>query len=235
MKAFNILPKSFGYSKSYNPRVNPNILNSFATAAYRMHSLIQGTLAMMDENGNVQQRVRLHDIFFAPKDMYRPNAFDLFLNGFATEPAQSFDRFFSEELTNHLFQVPGSGFGMDLIALNIQRGRDHGLPGYNAFRRLCGLSPLRSFRDLDEAMGEGEGQAFARVYKHVDDIDLFIGGAHELPLPEALVGPVFACIIGEQKRRGKVGDRFWYENGGQPTSFRPSKLQKFNKKVKKLA
>lgn len=35
MKQFNILPKPFGHIKDYNPRTNPNILNEFATAAYR--------------------------------------------------------------------------------------------------------------------------------------------------------------------------------------------------------
>ena len=132
------------------------------------------------------------------------------------------------KLTNHLFEERGSGFGMDLIALNIQRGRDHGLPGYNSYRRLCGLQPANSFNDLNRFMTAGSAETFSQMYRNVEDIDLFIGGVHEDPLPDALIGPTFACIVAEQFRRTKLGDRFWYENGKLPHSFSKGILSKKN-------
>ena len=53
----------------------------------------------------------------------------------------------------------------------------------------------------------------------MDDVDLFIGGVSERPVEDALVGPVFRCIITDQFARQKAGDRYFYEEGGQTGSF----------------
>ena len=55
------------------------------------------------------------------------------LNGMIFQNAESFDANVVSDVTESLFknvEFPGS----DLIARNIHRGRDHGLPGYNAYR-----------------------------------------------------------------------------------------------------
>ncbi len=55
------------------------------------------------------------------------------------------------------------------------------------------------------------------VFRHPDDIDLFVGVNYEKHLPGAVVGPVSACIIGIQFQHLKYGDRFFYTHQGEFT------------------
>ena len=115
------------------------------------------------------------------------------------------------------------------------------LAGYNAFREACGLRRAYSFDDLASEIPNRKVRArlqrtyryhqccsllfclesiqvqcslyfFLNPHRHVDDIDLFPGGTAERSLPGGLVGPTFACILAEQFRALRKGDRFWYEN-----------------------
>jgi peroxidase len=229
MKKFNILPLSYGFTHDYDPSINPSIINSFATAAYRFHTLIQGIFDLMNNEGRITHKLQLRNLFNNPTSIYRRGAFDEFLNGFTAEPTQTFDKFFTQELTNHLFQEHGHHFGMDLISLNLQRGREHGLPGYNEYRKVCGMRPIESFSELNRVMQPGSAETFSQLYNSVDDIDLFIAGNHEIPLPDGVVGPTFACILSEQTRRSKLGDRFWFENGKLPHSFNEAQIYEIRK------
>lgn len=114
---------------------------------------------------------------------------------------------------------------MDLAAINIQRGRDHGLPSYTAWREPCGLSPINDWNDMISVVGPGSAERIRKAYKHVDDIDLFVGGIAERPVLGGLVGPTFACIIAQQFSNLRKGDRFWYENPEFESSFTPFQLQ----------
>lgn len=109
----------------------------------------------------------------------------------------AYDRHISNAVRNHLFQKLGGPFtGLDLIAVNIQRARDHGvagivepqstlpqtLLGYNAYREVCGMPKAFQFEDLLGVMDESAVKAFKEVYTSVDDIDLFSGMMSEKPL-----------------------------------------------------
>ena len=73
----------------------------------------------------------------------------------STQPASKRDRFVSGEVTNTLFP------GIDLVARNIQRGRDHGLPGYNEFRDYCGMNRICSWNDIPKVYRESDIHSFA--------------------------------------------------------------------------
>ena len=102
------------------------------------------------------------------------------MRGLVSTPMENQDQFLSGEITNHLFEerrIPFSG--LDLAALNIQRGRDHGLPGYNAYRKACGLRSLTDWSQRPTELNEEMWTKIEEVYDHVDDIDVYIGGIAE--------------------------------------------------------
>ena len=62
-----------------------------------------------------------------------------------------------------------------MAALNIQRGRDHGLPGYNLYRAICNLTRADDFNGLRREIAPPVIERLRRTYAHVDDVDLFTG------------------------------------------------------------
>jgi peroxidase len=70
------------------------------------------------------------------------------------------------ELTEHLFEV-AHAVALDLAAINIQRGRDHGIPGYNAWRQFCNLGEAHTFDDLrNEIRSQSLRDSLKELYGH---------------------------------------------------------------------
>ena len=143
------------------------------------------------------------------------------LMGLVTQPAQTMDRFATSEITNLLFPEEGDDFGTDLVARNIQRGRDHGLPSYVAFHDHY----FGSSEDMDcwgkkpSSISQANWDLLKTIYEHPYHIDLFVGGLAEDAVSGGLTGPTFNAIKVKQFKALMDGDRFFFTHKDQPGSF----------------
>lgn len=204
--------------------------NSFAAAAFRQgHTFIQSSVERFNKFHEFVAAEKLRHLFKQPFLIYQPGVLDELTAGMVNQASQCYDPFITEDVSGHLFQAPEGQFGHDLAAINLQRGREQGLPGYNLFREWCGLPRAETFDQLEPYLTNHTAYHYSRLYKHVDDIDLWSGGISERKLPGAAIGPTFACIIARQFSNTRRGDRFWYENPGLPSSFTPEQLGEIRK------
>lgn len=203
-------PDALARYGGYRPDVNPGIANEFATASFRFgHTMVSPQLLRLDRSNDqiAAGHLPLRNAFFRPDEVVS-HGIDSLLRGLAAQPAQRIDVHIIDDLRNFLFGAPGAG-GFDLASLNIQRGRDHGLPPYNEVRRRLGLEAAVDFADVSS---DPDIQArLASVYASVEDIDLWVGGLAEDPVPGALVGETVRTVLADQFERLRDGDSFWYE------------------------
>uniref|UniRef100_A0A4Y0BLU1 Peroxidasin n=1 Tax=Anopheles funestus TaxID=62324 RepID=A0A4Y0BLU1_ANOFN len=214
-----------GEYRGYDSNVNPTVFNEFATAAFRFgHSLINPMLHRLNESYQPipQGHLPLHKAFFAPWRLMYEGGVDPLLRGLYSVPAKlkKPNQNLNTDLTERLFEV-AHAVALDLAAINIQRSRDHALPGYNDYRKLCGMKVASEFDDLkDEISDPAVRQKLKELYGHPSNIDLWVGGILEDQLPGAKMGPLFTCVLVRQFRAMRDGDRFWYEND----VFKPEQL-----------
>jgi len=106
------------------------------------------------------------NVAYANPDLVELIGLGNILAGLAAESQYRNDEQIDDQLRSVLFQIPRPGAArpadcldgetlkdcftsvMDLGAIDIERGRDHGMPLYNDMRRAYGLRPVRSFTEL---------------------------------------------------------------------------------------
>ncbi|XP_065302561.1 salivary peroxidase/catechol oxidase-like [Dermacentor albipictus] len=203
-----------GLRSRYDARRDPSVLVEFATAAFRFGHGMADHYSLVDEHfrGTVYS---LADHYFLVDELHDKGTVDRLIRGLALQRARVPSPALSDAVREHLYRNASSQAGLDLASLNVQRGRDHAIPGYAFWLRRCLGRRVHDFADLYAFMEPRRAQLLAELYERPDDVDLWVGGLMERPAnPDALVGPTFACIIARQFRGLQEGDRFFYSHGG---------------------
>ncbi len=144
---------------AYDATVDASIANIFAAAAFRFgHTEVPDTIIRARKNYGVQnmQPIQLSEAFFNATyifdDSIPDGALDSILRGMTVQQLDLVDQHLTAAITDNLFGDPDvTGDGFDLASLNIQRGRDHGLPSYVVIReQFCGASAINDYTDLHD-------------------------------------------------------------------------------------
>lgn len=195
----------------YNPNVDGSMNTAFTTAAFRIgHTMLNDQLLRVNADGTTYSggNLNLFQSFFNPSIITAPGSLDSILRGFVVQQSNEIDTQAIDGVRNLLF---GGTDGRDLIALNVQRGRDHGLPDYNALRVGFGLPALSAFNQItsDPSLAAALSAAYGG---DINNVDPWIGLFAEDHLPGSSLGATATAIFIDQFVRLRDGDRFFYLN-----------------------
>ncbi|XP_055952635.1 peroxidase-like [Argiope bruennichi] len=224
MTEFDLYVQGGSGGTTYNPYIQLGAWNEFSTSAFRIHSMIATNVGALN--------LKFRDLFSNPGLLWQGYTGDI-MNGVCSVPSEKFDRWYVYDVTDYLFLQPGAQYGSDLPALDVQRGRDHGIAPYVYYVYYCsdGEVDIRSFDDLVDnyIISEQNVELLKNNYASVQDVDLYVGLQLEYHSKGAKVGPTAACIIARQFYHLKFGDRFYFEHVGQAGSFTPAQLLSIKK------
>lgn len=196
----------------YQAQVDPSIYNVFSAAAFRMgHTLINSNLIRMNNEGEElpSGHISLKDAYFNPLAINLAGGVEPYIKGMATQVQQNFDCKIISDLRNFLFGSPQNG-GLDLAAININRGRDRGLPDYNTIREDFGLPRVNSFVEI--CSDPEIVLLLEEIYSNVNNIDPWVGMLAEDHMDGTIFGQLVREILRQQFRNLRDGDRFYFEN-----------------------
>lgn len=184
------------------------VSNEFATAGIRFYqTMMPGEITNPVATG----RYQLDDLFYKPKDLRKKEYFSHLLASVLQQNAMAVDTSYVDDLAQQLFKT--KNVGTDGLALDIQRGRDHGLNPYTKYYNLCNGKPINSWSDLTSLMTPEDIATMQSAYASVHDIDLLVGSLAEIPTSEAAtVGPTLSCIIKDQIANSLSTDHYHHNH-----------------------
>lgn len=181
--------------------------------------MVNNRMTFIRKGGKVTRRL-LSNVFFRP-DWFNIYTIEDCFRGMMKTRAAEVDVQVASQLRNFLFAKTKDATPLDLVSLNIQRGRDHRLPSYVQLRRRFGLPRITKFSQITR--NKSVQKRLKRAYGHVKHIDGFTGGLAEDHCCGGSLGPLFRTIWIREFGRLRAGDRFYFEKKG---SFKPVSIRR---------
>ncbi len=213
------LPKLIGDAAEADDAaiLDPNdgaITTEFSTAGFRFgHTMVSSTLARLEEDGSSIGDLTVQEQFFNV-DPIKSDGIAHLLRGQSSEAAQAFDTKVIDDL-NFFLTNAGGVTGFSLPALNIMRGRDHGLASWLETRAAIvgDIDPEAvDLTDFSLVTSNTELQAeLVGVYGTIDQIDLWVGGLAEDKIDGTQMGVTFTAILADQFSRTRSADETFGE------------------------
>ncbi|XP_043462068.1 peroxidase-like [Leptopilina heterotoma] len=227
---YRLIYNSTEYVNDYNPSLDASTSNEAATAIFRsFHTILSGDANLVNERRDPPcQFANVNELFNDPSMIEKGDNFNLLVRGIATQQQEAYDQYYNKELTGRVNLGPGF-VKSDARALDIHRGRDHGLGTYNQYRKFCHLPKAKQWNDFSDYISSKNIENLRRIYESPDDVDFTVGATLEEAIPSSLLGPTFHCLLTSEMYRKRVGDRFFYESKESDHPFTVDQLNEIRK------
>lgn len=213
------------HSNDYDSTIDPSLILSFNTGCFRnFHTMIRSEIPLFSSPTKQESTTPLSKWYLNPDLVV--SSFEKILLGISSGQQQKADNHYSAETTEKLFRFCNP-FGNDLSALDIQRSKDHGTPTYNSARQYCGIEKAYYFKDFAPLISPTNAQKIREIYEFPDDVPLKVGAALEELEIGALAGRTCNCLLAEQFRILKFGDRYFFTE--KANGFTPAQLKEILK------
>ncbi|KAL7479471.1 hypothetical protein ACHAW6_005196 [Cyclotella cf. meneghiniana] len=183
----------------FKPDVDPRLENVVSSCAFRVGHTMVGPVLLLDYGNQTIGGLSMEASFFAPSQLEK--GIDAFLRGMVNSVCQEVDPFLVPAIRNHLFNNQ-----IDLLAINIERARDHGIPDFNSIRASLGFDKLVNFDDFSFS------QELASVYSDTDQIDCWIGMNSEPRVEGLMLGKTQRAVLARNFANIRDGDVNFYKN-----------------------
>eukprot|EP00850_Spirogloea_muscicola_P011185 SM000068S20617 [mRNA] locus=s68:648772:656521:+ [translate_table: standard] len=220
----------------HKPKTFPSVPVEFQSAAMRFgHTLVTPGVFLRDKTCNFRDmnpkadphtvlsgkhNIRTCNSYFnSPTVLTHVTIEEVFM-GLASQRCEREDNIITEDLRGFVFGPPEFD-RRDLMAINIQRGRETGLPDFQTARREYGLPEYKTFEEIVAGQegtdddGTPTKDRLARKLKElynndINNIDIWVGGILETTRNGP--GALFKAILLNVFTSLREADRWWYEN-----------------------